>query len=108
MFNIETQPGKGAKLARSAGTGALVYSVTKSHVYLKLNSGWLYGVSSFCLASLGSTGLKLFKKRVLNKAGNNRKLGVRPHVRGVAMNPVDHPHGGGEGKKSPRNVHRTP
>lgn len=99
--SIELKPGKGASLSRAAGTGSMVVSKTNENVVLKSKSGWLTTVSIDCMASIGYTSNILHNMQVIGKAGKNRGLGKRPTVRGVAMNPCDHPHGGGNGKSSP-------
>ncbi len=98
--NIEIMPYKGFSLCRSAGSSAIVVSKEDSKVSLKLKSGWLLSISNQCMASLGYTSNILHNSLVIGKAGFNRNLGIRPTVRGVAMNPCDHPHGGGNGKTS--------
>lgn len=108
VSNIELYPFSGSTLARSAGTSAIVTSKTSNRVNLKLKSGWNLSVSNNCLCSIGFVSNSLFKFYKFKKAGRLRALGVRPVVRGVAMNPCDHPHGGGEGKKSPPVGSRSP
>jgi large subunit ribosomal protein L2 len=97
---IEMKPGKGAQLARSAGTSAQLVAREGRHVTLRLRSGEMRKVLSECRATLGEVSNSEHSLRKLGKAGASRWRGVRPTVRGVAMNPVDHPHGGGEGKTS--------
>jgi len=99
--NIEIFPNRGAIYVRSAGNGAIIVSKNDNNVTLKLKSGWLITVSSSCMASLGYVSNILHNTVNLKKAGKARGLGKRPTVRGVAMNPCDHPHGGGNGKTSP-------
>lgn len=108
--NIEIKPGLGVKFIKAAGTGGFVYNVdrNKLKVVLKLSSGWLYFISAYCVGVKGFVNTFLYNKINFKKAGFSRKLGFKSIVRGVAMNPVDHPHGGGEGKKSPRVSHKTP
>ena len=100
VHNIELKPGKGAQMARSAGTYARVMAKEKNMITLKLPSGEIRMVLDTCLATIGSVGNKTHENIKIGKAGRSRWLGKRPKVRGVAMNPVDHPHGGGEGKTS--------
>ena len=97
---IELKPGKGAQMARSAGTSAQLVAREGAHVTLRLRSGEMRKVSIECRATLGEVGNSEHSLRQLGKAGAKRWRGVRPTVRGVAMNPVDHPHGGGEGRTS--------
>jgi len=105
VFNIETSPGQGGCYARAAGTSAkLVQKISiglnKVYVALRMRSGSLIYVKGQCMATLGQCSNVAYSKKPLRKAGTSRHLGFRPRVRGVAMNPVDHPHGGGEGKTS--------
>ena len=100
VHNIELKPGKGAQLARSAGTYARIMAKENKMVSLKLPSSEIRMVSENCLATLGAVGNKTHENIKIGKAGRSRWLGRRPKVRGVVMNPVDHPHGGGEGKTS--------
>jgi large subunit ribosomal protein L2 len=97
---IELKPGKGAQIARAAGTYAQLVAKDGAYVTLRLRSGEMRKVESDCRATLGEIGNAEHMLRSLGKAGATRWRGVRPTVRGVAMNPVDHPHGGGEGKTS--------
>ncbi len=97
---VEMKPGKGAQLARSAGTSAQLVAREGRHATLRLRSGEMRKVLSECRATLGEVSNSEHSLRKLGKAGASRWRGVRPTVRGVAMNPVDHPHGGGEGKTS--------
>lgn len=97
---IELKPGKGGQLCRSAGTGAQVMAREGAYVTLKLRSGEVRMVRSGCTATIGQVGNAEHELIRTGKAGRNRWLGRRPKVRGVAMNPVDHPLGGGEGKSS--------
>lgn len=97
---IELKPGKGAQLCRSAGTSAQVVAKEGEYVTLKLRSGEVRMVRAECLATIGEVGNAEHELVRIGKAGRSRWLGRRPHVRGVAMNPVDHPLGGGEGKTS--------
>jgi len=100
IHNIELKPGKGAQLARSAGTYARIMAKEDNMVTLRLPSGETRMVPDLCLATLGTVGNKTHENIKIGKAGRSRWLGKRPKVRGVAMNPVDHPHGGGEGRTS--------
>jgi large subunit ribosomal protein L2 len=100
VHNLEMKPGKGAQLARSAGTYCQIVGRERSNAMIKLSSGEVRYVPSDCLATIGAVSNADHSNRKLGKAGRNRWLGVRPSVRGVVMNPVDHPHGGGEGKTS--------
>ena len=95
---VELKPGKGAQLARSAGASAQIAAREGAHATLRLRSGEMRKVLSTCRAVIGEVGNDEHNLRKLGKAGAQRWRGVRPTVRGVAMNPVDHPHGGGEGR----------
>ena len=97
---IEMKPGKGAQIARSAGAYAQILARDGNYVTLRLRSGEMRKVLSDCRATIGEVGNAEHMLRSLGKAGATRWRGVRPTVRGVAMNPVDHPHGGGEGRTS--------
>ena len=97
---IEMTPGKGAALARSAGTSATLMGKEDRYVVIKLPSGEIRRVLSVCQATIGATSNPDHGLQVFGKAGSRRHLGRRPRVRGVAMNPVDHPMGGGEGRAS--------
>ncbi|HEX2613067.1 MAG TPA: 50S ribosomal protein L2 [Fibrobacteria bacterium] len=100
VHNVELKPGKGAQLARSAGTQCEVVAREGEYVHLKLPSGEIRRVRAECRATVGRVGNPDHNKVVSGSAGRSRWLGKRPKVRGVAMNPVDHPHGGGEGRTS--------
>ena len=100
VHNIEIEPKKGGQMVRSAGTGAQVMAHDDGFTSLKLPSGEIRRVLSNCFATIGEVGNKSHENIVSGKAGRSRWLGKRPKVRGVVMNPVDHPHGGGEGKSS--------
>ncbi len=100
IHNIELKPGKGGQMARSAGTYARVMAKEGKLITLRLPSGEMRMIPQDCLATIGVVGNKSHENIVLGKAGRSRWLGRRPKVRGAAMNPVDHPHGGGEGKTS--------
>ena len=97
---VEMKPGKGAQIARSAGTSVQLIAREGQYATLRLRSGELRKVLVDCRATLGEVGNMEHNLRSLGKAGASRWRGIRPTVRGVAMNPVDHPHGGGEGKTS--------
>jgi large subunit ribosomal protein L2 len=97
---IELRPGGGAKIARSAGTGVQLLAKEGAYAALRMPSGEIRRVPVDCRASIGEVGNAEQANIKLGKAGRNRWKGKRPSVRGVAMNPVDHPHGGGEGKSS--------
>ena len=100
IHNIELRPGKGAQMARSAGAQAQLVSKEEGVALLKLPSGEIRRTSVECMATIGQVGNTDHENVSIGKAGRTRWLGKRPSVRGVAMNPVDHPHGGGEGKTS--------
>ena len=100
IHNIEMKPGKGGAMARSAGTYAQLVAKEGKYATLKLPSGEMRLVLNVCMATIGSVSNSDHMNVRLGKAGRNRWLGRRPRVRGVAMNPVDHPMGGGEGKSS--------
>jgi len=97
---VELFPGKGAQMMRSAGCSAQILAIEGRHVTLRLRSGEVRKVLAKCRATIGSVSNSEHSLRSIGKAGAKRWLGIRPTVRGVAMNPVDHPHGGGEGKTS--------
>jgi large subunit ribosomal protein L2 len=97
---IEMKPGKGAQIARSAGAAVQLIAREGQYATLRLRSGEMRKVLSDCRATLGEVSNSEHNLRKIGKAGANRWRGIRPTVRGVAMNPVDHPHGGGEGKTS--------
>ncbi|MEQ9316788.1 MAG: 50S ribosomal protein L2 [Henriciella sp.] len=100
VHNVEMKPQKGGQIARSAGTYVQLVGRDAGYAQIKLSSGELRMVPDSCLATVGAVSNPDNMNRVLSKAGRSRYLGKRPKVRGVAMNPVDHPHGGGEGKSS--------
>lgn len=100
VHNVELKPGKGAQVARSAGAYAQLVGRDAGMAILRLNSGEQRLVSGTCIATVGAVSNPDHSNINLGKAGRNRWLGRRPHVRGVVMNPVDHPHGGGEGRTS--------
>ena len=97
--NVEIEPGKGGKLARAAGNGIVIQVVAGQYAQLKMPSGEIRKVSENAWASIGAVSNEEYKHRNLGKAGRSRWLGIRPTVRGSAMNPVDHPYGGGEGRQ---------
>ncbi len=100
VHNVEFRPGKGAQLARSAGAGAQLMAKEGEYALLRVPSGELRKVRVECYATVGQVGNLEHENQSIGKAGRNRWLGWKPHNRGVAMNPVDHPMGGGEGKTS--------
>jgi len=100
VHNVELRPGKGGQMARSAGSQAQLVSRESDYALLKLPSGETRRVRAECMATIGQVGNVEHENVSLGKAGRKRWMGKRPHNRGVAMNPVDHPHGGGEGKTS--------
>ena len=98
IHNVELTLGKGAQLARSAGASALIAGKDGDYIVIKLPSGELRMVFKKCMATIGSVGNEEHMNERFGKAGRKRWLGIRPTVRGTVMNPVDHPHGGGEGR----------
>ena len=98
IHNIEMKPGKGAQLARSAGAEVQLMAKEGNYAQLKLPSGEFRLIRLECRATIGQVGNLSHELIVVGKAGKSRHMGIRPHVRGSAMNPVDHPHGGGEGR----------
>jgi len=98
VHNIELNPGQGGKFARSAGGYAQIMGRDGKYVSLRMPSGEMRYVLGECLATVGTVGNEDFSNIVIGKAGRSRHLGIRPQTRGSAMNPIDHPHGGGEGK----------
>ncbi len=100
IHNIELKIGKGAQMVRSAGTSAQLMAKEGNNVLVRLPSGEVRKFNKLCRACIGQVGNREHESEKLGKAGRKRWLGKRPHVRGVAMNPVDHPMGGGEGKSS--------
>lgn len=110
VHNVELEPGQGGKLARAGGTGVILMLVEGVNAQLKMPSGEVRLVPQECLATIGQLSNPEFRNIRWGKAGRKRHLGIRPTVRGKAMNPVDHPHGGGEGNspiglKGPKNVY---
>jgi len=108
LHNIELLPGRGGSMVRSAGTSARLMSKDDTYVLLKLPSGEIRKVRKECMATIGELSNGQWRNRRLGKAGASRWVGRRPKVRGVAMNPVDHPMGGGEGKSSGGRVSCSP
>ncbi len=100
VHNVELKPGKGGQIARAAGTYVQLVGRDAGYAILRLNSGEMRMVRAECMATIGAVSNPDNSNIKLGKAGRNRWLGKRPSVRGVAMNPVDHPHGGGEGRSS--------
>ncbi|MDP1630293.1 MAG: 50S ribosomal protein L2 [Caulobacter sp.] len=100
IHNIELKPEKGGQMARSAGAYAQLVGRDGGYAQIRLGSGELRMVQDTCMATVGAVSNPDHMNQVLGKAGRVRHMGFRPHVRGVAMNPVDHPHGGGEGRTS--------
>jgi large subunit ribosomal protein L2 len=98
IHNIELKPGKGGQIARSAGGYAQVMGREGKYIILRLPSGEMRKILSTCMATIGIVGNEDFINMVVGKAGRTRHMGIRPQTRGSAMNPIDHPHGGGEGK----------
>lgn len=102
VHNIELKPGKGGQMVRSAGSSAQIMAKEGKYTTLRMPSGEMRMVLSVCMATIGQVGNNDHSNRSLGKAGRARWLGVRPQTRGTAMNPVDHPHGGGEGRNKGR------
>ena len=100
IHNVEMKPEKGAQIARAAGTYAQIVGRDQGYTLVRLNSGEQRRILGNCMATVGAVSNPDNSNISLSKAGRNRWLGRRPHTRGVAMNPVDHPHGGGEGRTS--------
>ena len=100
VHNVELNPGGGGQFARSAGSYVQIMAKEGKFALLRMPSGELRKVELICKATIGQVGNLDHEKRNLGKAGAKRRLGIRPTVRGVAMNPIDHPHGGGEGRTS--------
>jgi len=105
VHNIELKPGKGGQIARAAGNSAQFTAREGLHALIRLKSGEIRKVHIDCRATIGEVGNDEHNLRVYGKAGAKRWRGIRPTVRGVVMNPVDHPHGGGEGKSGQGNPH---
>ena len=100
IHNVELQPGAGGKIARSAGTSVSISGVDGNYSLIKMSSGEVRKIDSRSIATIGVLSNPDQKNIKIGKAGRSRWLGIRPHTRGVVMNPVDHPHGGGEGKSA--------
>jgi large subunit ribosomal protein L2 len=99
IHNIELYPGRGGQLIRAAGTSAQILGREEKYVLVRLKSGEVRRILGACRATIGEVGNEFFELVKIGKAGRKRHMGIRPTVRGSAMNPVDHPHGGGEGKQ---------
>jgi len=108
IHNIELEPGRGGILVRSAGNSAQLMAKEGNYVTIKLPSGEMRMIRKECLATVGVLGNAEFKNLKIGKAGRKRHMGIKPTVRGVTMNPCDHPHGGGEGKTGPGGNPKTP
>jgi large subunit ribosomal protein L2 len=108
VHNVELKPGKGGQIARAAGTYAQFVGRDGGYAQLRLSSGELRMVRQECMATIGAVSNQDHSNENLGKAGRNRHFGKRPAVRGVAMNPIDHPHGGGEGRTSGGRTPVTP
>ena len=108
VHNVELQPGRGGQLARSAGAGVQLMAKEGDHATLRLPSGEMRMVRAECRATVGTIGNADHQNVTVGKAGRKRHMGVRPQTRGTAMNPVDHPHGGGEGATPLGNHPQTP
>ncbi len=108
VHNVEFTPGRGGKFARSAGTSVQIMGKAEQHVTLKMPSGEVRMVDLNCVATVGVLGNADYKNISWGKAGRTRQRGFRPTVRGMAMNPVDHPHGGGEGRSKSGEHPKTP
>jgi len=108
VHNIELEAGRGGKIVRSAGVGAQIMAKEGNYVTVKLPSSEMRMVRKECMATIGVLGNSEYKNLMTGKAGRTRHLGIKPTVRGVTMNPVDHPHGGGEGKTGPGGHPKTP
>ena len=100
IHNVELQPGAGGKIARSAGTSVSISGIDGNYSLIKMTSGEVRKIDSKSMASIGVLSNPDQKNIKIGKAGRSRWLGIRPHTRGVVKNPVDHPHGGGEGKSA--------
>lgn len=108
VHNVEMIPGNGAQLVRTAGAGAQLMAKEGNYVTIKLPSSEMRMIRKECLATIGVLGNAEFKNMKIGKAGRKRHMGIKPTVRGVTMNPCDHPHGGGEGKTGPGGHPKTP
>jgi large subunit ribosomal protein L2 len=105
IHNIELKKSQGGQMVRSAGCGAQIMAKEGDYAHVRLPSGEVRLVSLDCQASIGQLGNVEHEAISLGKAGRSRWLGIKPTVRGLAMNPIDHPHGGGEGKSGQGNPH---
>lgn len=108
IHNIEMEPGRGGILVRSAGNSAQLMAKEGNYVTIKLPSSEMRMIRKECMATIGALGNSEYKNLSFGKAGRKRYLGIKPTVRGVTMNPCDHPHGGGEGKTGPGGNPKTP
>jgi len=108
VHHIEYFPGSMGKISRAAGTSSFIISRDDNHTFLKMNSGWLLKLSNYCIAISGNVSNENHYITRISKAGKVRQLGFKPTVRGISKNPCDHPHGGGEGRGSPKKAQRTP
>lgn len=108
IYNIELQPGKGGQMVRSAGAKAQLMAKEGDYAQVKLPSGEVRRIRVECMAHIGVVGNEQWQNVKLGSAGRKRRMGFRPHVRGKAMNPADHPMGGGEGQTGPGRHPRTP
>jgi large subunit ribosomal protein L2 len=108
VHNIELVPGKGAQLVRSAGSTAQLLAKEGNYAHIRMPSGEVRLILTNCFATVGQVGNLDHENIVLGSAGRNRHLGRKPHVRGTAMNAVDHPHGGGRGRSKGNNQPRSP
>ena len=108
VHNVELQPGRGGQMARSAGAGVQLMAKERGMATLRLPSGEMRMVADQCRATVGTIGNAEHQNVTIGKAGRKRHMGVRPQTRGTAMNPVDHPHGGGEGSTTPGRHPVTP
>jgi len=99
IHNIELYPGKGGQLIRAAGTSAQILGREERYVLVRLKSGEVRRILGVCRATVGEVGNEFYELVKIGKAGRKRHMGIKPTVRGSAMNPVDHPHGGGEGRQ---------
>lgn len=108
IHHIEIFPGSGGKISRAAGTSSFIISRDDNYTFLKMNSGWLLKLSNYCIGVSGNVSNENHYITRIEKAGKRRQLGFRPTVRGISKNPCDHPHGGGEGRGSPKKAQRSP
>lgn len=108
VHQIELYPGSTSKISRAAGVSSFIISRDEKFTFLKMNSGWLFKLSNFCIGISGSVSNENHYITRVKKAGKVRLLGFKPTVRGISKNPCDHPHGGGEGRGSPKKAQRTP